>query len=171
MTNSHRMRESAVMISSTIPSAKYSCSGSPLIFWNGSTAIDGLSGSGREKATAGVTVDEVSLRDVISRDRLSDIFYLLRAKIGEGQGQLCADLIPHHTGDANPARLRESLQSGRDIHGVAEEIVALNDDVADVDADPKPHLLADRSISILLRYSVLYRDSALHGINGAGKVG
>src|SRR6516165_6410965 len=45
MTNSQRMRESAVMISSTMPSAKYSCSGSPLIFWNGKTAIDGLSGS------------------------------------------------------------------------------------------------------------------------------
>ena len=34
-------------MSSTMPSAKYSCSGSPLMFWNGSTAIDGLSGSGR----------------------------------------------------------------------------------------------------------------------------
>ena len=34
-------------ILSTIPSAKYSCSGSPLMFSNGSTAIDGLSGSGR----------------------------------------------------------------------------------------------------------------------------
>ena len=33
------------MISSTMPSAKYSCSGSPLMFWNGKTAIDGLSGS------------------------------------------------------------------------------------------------------------------------------
>src|ERR1700726_1448843 len=46
MTTSQRMRESAVMISSTMPSAKYSCSGSPLILANGSTAIDGLSGSG-----------------------------------------------------------------------------------------------------------------------------
>ena len=40
------MRESAVIISSTMPSAKYSCSGSPLMFAKGSTAIDGLSGSG-----------------------------------------------------------------------------------------------------------------------------
>ena len=37
------MRDSAVMISSTMPSTKYSCSGSPLMFWNGRTAIDGLS--------------------------------------------------------------------------------------------------------------------------------
>jgi len=46
MTKSQRMRLSAVMISSTMPSAKYSCSGSPLILENGKTAIDGLSGSG-----------------------------------------------------------------------------------------------------------------------------
>src|ERR1700738_4077180 len=46
MTKSQRMRESAVMISSTMPSAKYSCSGSPLMLAKGSTAIDGLSGSG-----------------------------------------------------------------------------------------------------------------------------
>ena len=43
ITDSHLMRDSPVMISSTMPSAKYSCSGSPLMFWNGSTAIDGLS--------------------------------------------------------------------------------------------------------------------------------
>ena len=30
-----------------MPSARYSCSGSPLILANGSTAIDGLSGSAR----------------------------------------------------------------------------------------------------------------------------
>jgi len=44
MTNSQRKRESAVVMSSTKPSAKYSCSASPLMFWNGRTAIEGLSG-------------------------------------------------------------------------------------------------------------------------------
>jgi hypothetical protein len=43
-TKSERMRASAVMISSTMPSVKYSCSGSPLRLWNGNTASDGLSG-------------------------------------------------------------------------------------------------------------------------------
>jgi hypothetical protein len=45
ITNSHLIRDSPVMISSTIPSAKYSCAESSLMFWNGSTAIEGLSGS------------------------------------------------------------------------------------------------------------------------------
>src|SRR5216683_5123519 len=55
MTNSQLIRYSAVMISSTMPSAKYSCSGSPLIFWNGRTAIDGLSGSGSTGGLAAPT--------------------------------------------------------------------------------------------------------------------
>ena len=45
MTNSQRIRDSAPMMSSTTPSAKYSCSGSPLRFRNGSTASEGFSGS------------------------------------------------------------------------------------------------------------------------------
>ena len=44
MTNSQRMRDKAVMMSSTTPSAKYSCSGSPLRFRNGKAAMEGLSG-------------------------------------------------------------------------------------------------------------------------------
>ena len=46
MTKNQRTRERAVMISSTIPSAKYSCSGSPLMLVKGKTATDGLSGRG-----------------------------------------------------------------------------------------------------------------------------
>src|SRR5262249_39978520 len=40
MTKSHGSRAIAVVISSTMPSAKYSCSGSPLILAKGRTAID-----------------------------------------------------------------------------------------------------------------------------------
>jgi hypothetical protein len=52
MTKSQRIRLSAVIISSTMPSAKYSCSGSPLILANGNTAIDGLSGNARAGSEA-----------------------------------------------------------------------------------------------------------------------
>jgi hypothetical protein len=45
ITSSDLKRDSAVMMSSTIPSAKYSCSESPDMFWNGSTAMEGLSGN------------------------------------------------------------------------------------------------------------------------------
>src|SRR6516164_10604559 len=52
MTNSQRMRERAVMISSTMPSAKYSRSGSPLILAKGSTAIGRIIRPGRRCSVA-----------------------------------------------------------------------------------------------------------------------
>ena len=47
MTRNHGKRDSAVMISSVIPSLKYSCSGSPDMLANGRTAMEGLSESER----------------------------------------------------------------------------------------------------------------------------
>ena len=48
MTNSEWLRDNSVMMSSAIPSEKYSCSGSPLILVKASTAIDGLPGNGND---------------------------------------------------------------------------------------------------------------------------
>jgi hypothetical protein len=45
--------------------------------------------------------------------------------------------IPHRTRDADGTGLSKSLQPSRDVDPIAEQIVALNDDVADEDADPK----------------------------------
>ena len=56
MTKSPEILERSVMRSSVIPSEKYSCSGSPDMLVKGSTAIDGLSGSGNApsvRATSG----------------------------------------------------------------------------------------------------------------------
>jgi hypothetical protein len=50
ITNSQRTRDRAIRMSSTMPSAKYSCSGSPLMLAKGSTAIEGRSGRGRRVA-------------------------------------------------------------------------------------------------------------------------
>ena len=47
MTKNQRSFDSAVMMSSLMPSEKYSCSGSPLMLVNGSTAMAGRSGSGK----------------------------------------------------------------------------------------------------------------------------
>src|SRR5215475_1775163 len=65
MTKSDLNRESAVMISSAMPSAKYSCSASPLMLWNGSTAMEGLSGNG--SGTFGAAMSAEVISDVTSR--------------------------------------------------------------------------------------------------------
>jgi hypothetical protein len=56
MTKRLLKRESSVMMSSVMPSAKYSCSGSLLMFTNGKTAMAGFSAVtlGVTTATAGV---------------------------------------------------------------------------------------------------------------------
>ncbi len=47
ITKNQRSLDSAVMMSSLMPSEKYSCSGSPLMLVKGSTAMAGRSGSGK----------------------------------------------------------------------------------------------------------------------------
>jgi hypothetical protein len=79
-------------------------------------------------------------------------------------------MVMHSPGDANPTRLRESFQSGSDIDSIAEEIFALNHDIADVEPDAEPHLLTDRSIRVFLVYGFLHRDSTLHGVHRTGEV-
>ena len=63
MTKNERICDRAVMMSVTMPSAKYSWLGSPLRFWNGSTAIEGRSGS----ASAGF--QDAALSDAAGRIR------------------------------------------------------------------------------------------------------
>jgi hypothetical protein len=63
MTNRFRNRDKAVIISSTIPSAKYSCAASSLKFWKGSTAMAGFteptaSGSGSGDGPGGSVVSD-----------------------------------------------------------------------------------------------------------------
>src|SRR5215469_11145103 len=53
MTNSARKRDNSMMMSSVMPSEKYSCAGSSLRLANGSTAIDGLLGRASESAASG----------------------------------------------------------------------------------------------------------------------
>jgi hypothetical protein len=59
----------------------------------------------------------------------------LLAAIREQVGQLVADLVVNHAGNADPAGLGERFQPRRDIDTVAEDVVALGDDVAEIDTD------------------------------------
>jgi hypothetical protein len=72
------------------------------------------------------------------------VLYVLLAHIFESEIQLVAHLITHYSADTNPARLRERLQTRRDVHPIAKDVVLLNDYVAEVDADPKLDPLGGR---------------------------
>src|SRR3984957_6640376 len=88
MTKSCESFDSEVMRSSEMPSAKYSCSASPLMLAKGRTAIDGLSSAAADGASE-VGVDRLRRAgscgwpDVegVDAQRLGDVLELDRAEI------------------------------------------------------------------------------------------
>jgi antitoxin PrlF len=87
--------------------------------------------------------------------QLGDIFDLLRPGIGVGCGNPHAGMLAHRRRDAHPAGLRQCLQAGGDIDGIAEEIAVLDHHVADMDAD------AEQQPAIQGQALVFHRDRLL----------
>jgi len=74
-------------------------------------------------------------------DWLCDVLDLLLAEIVKGQRQFVADVIARRSRDANRARLGQRFQPGGDVDPIAEQIGAVDDNVANMDADAQPHRL------------------------------
>ena len=73
--------------------------------------------------------------------------------------------------DADRARLGETFHAGGNVDPVAEQVRAIDDNIANMDADAEPHQLVTGVARVLLRDCRLHRDGALDGINRAGEVG
>jgi len=102
--------------------------------------------------------------------RLSNILEGLRSHIITGNLDLAPDLPVGIIGDADAARLSNSLQPHCDIDAVSKDIIFIDDDVADVDADAKFDLLALRCIDILFGHAALNFDGAAYGIYDAAEL-
>jgi hypothetical protein len=103
--------------------------------------------------------------------RVRDILDLLFAQIVEGQRQLVADVVPRSSRDADRARLGEGFQPGRDIDPIAEQVLAVDHDIADMHADAELHRFVGGMSRILCGDRSLCRDGALEGIDRAGEIG
>ena len=84
---------------------------------------------------------DVFRRQPVDADGARDVLHRLLAEIGEGQRQLVPDLLVGRARDADAAGLAQRLQPGGDVDAVAENVVAVDDDVADIDADAEDDLL------------------------------
>ncbi len=139
MTSRSWNRDSSVMMSSVKPSEKNSWSGSPLMFTNGSTAIEGTRvGVGFGCAAPEAAAAPVSLpskQHAENANRPADVLDGVFAEILEADVEPVADLFAHCGGDADAAGLRDRLETRGDIHAVAEDVVVLDDHVAEIDAD------------------------------------
>ena len=103
-------------------------------------------------------------------DGAGDVFHRLLAEVGEGQRQLVAHLLVGVARDADAARVAQGLQSGGDVHAVAEDIAAVDDNVADVDADAKDDPPVHVDARVEREHRALDRHRAAYGIDDAGEL-
>jgi hypothetical protein len=72
---------------------------------------------------------------VIHVDRALDVLEGALAKVGEADRYLVLHLLARRSGNADSAGFRQRFQPSRDVHAVAIDVIAFDDDVADIDAD------------------------------------
>ena len=76
--------------------------------------------------------------DPIDPHRTRDVLQALLAGVDEVGRHLALHLPPGVLGDRNAARFGDAFDPRRDVDAVAEDVLALDDDIADVDPDPEP---------------------------------
>ena len=72
--------------------------------------------------------------------------------------------------DADPARLGQAFQPRRDIDAVAIDVVALDDDVAEIDADAELDARCPPARRVALGHLALHVDRAAHRVDDAGEL-
>ena len=81
------------------------------------------------------------------------------------------DRVVHVTRDHDAAGRRFRLQPGRDVHAVAVEIVAIDDQVAEMQADPEHDGGVLGLVPVGLGHGLLELDGRAQRIHGAGELG
>ena len=106
----------------------------------------------------------------IGRDRPVDVLDLAFARVLEDQVEAIAHLLVDAAGDTDPARLGEPFQARRNVHPVALNVVAVDYDVAKVDADAqRDGTLLDR-FAAALRHGPLNIGRGPHGIDDTAEL-
>src|SRR5581483_4931937 len=109
--------------------------------------------------------------DPIDTHRARDVLERLLAQVYEGLRQLVADLTPGVLRKADAARLRDAFEPRRDVDGVAEQVVAIDHDIPQVNPDPERHTAVAGDLGIAPRHSALHFQRAAPGVDDARKFG
>jgi hypothetical protein len=153
MTNSERKRDSSVMMSSVMPSLKYSCSGSPVP---------------RVRDHLRFTITQ---SDAKGAQGLGDILEALLAEILERQIELRLYVLVNHGGQADAPRIGQIFEAGSNIYAISVYIVAFDDHITEVNADTKFDAQRLWDFRISRGHLSLNIDSAFHGVYDAGELG
>ena len=164
--------DKSVMMSSLMPSEKYSCSGSPDILVNGNTAIDAaatfgcglaaLDRGGGRCCRAGVPFPDT--------DWPVDIFDIDFAAVLKANVDPIADALVDNRGDADPAGLGERLQARGDVDAIAINVLAFDNDIAKIDTDAQHDDRLRRALIRRRGARPLHRKRAVYRIDHAAKL-
>jgi len=109
-------------------------------------------------------------QQAVDPHRAGDVLDLLLAQILKGEGQPVANVIVNGTGDEHPAGIGQRLYASGDIDAIAVEVVALDDHIAEIDADAQLDAAVRPDSGIALGHRLLHRDRAAHRVDDAGEL-
>jgi hypothetical protein len=99
-----------------------------------------------------------------------DVLELLFACVLEGDIELAPNLPVRIFGDTNATGLRQSLQTRCHIHAIAENVISIDDDIADIYAYPELDALLIWHLGIALGHPALDIKSAAQCVHYAAKL-
>ena len=151
------------------------------MFWNGSTAMDGLSGNGSGTcgAVAGATVTSdvagsLPIRRLpLHAKCLNGAFDVLQgkaAKIVKGRLHPARHGFMDRTRDHNAASRSFRLKAGGDVDAISIKIVTIDDQVAQVQAHAEHKRSICRLVAVGLGHGLLELDSGAQRIDCAGEL-
>src|SRR5215475_10711074 len=100
-------------------------------------------------------------------NRLIDVLQALWAHLDKKNVDLTAHLVERIVRHANAARLSQHLQAGSDVDPVTEYVVAVDNDVAKVDANAEGDALVLGHLRALGCHVRLHLDRTAYGIDHA----
>ena len=98
------------------------------------------------------------------------MFLIARADVLEPEVELVHGVVEGGARDADAAGFGKGLEPGRDVDAVAVEIVALDDDVAEIDADAELDAPSWRNVLVALGHAALDYGSAAQCVDDAGEL-
>jgi hypothetical protein len=103
----------------------------------------------------------------IDPHRARDVLDALLAQILESISQLVPDLVAHHPRDADPTGRRKGFEARRDIDTVTEQVIILDDDIAEVDPDPELYPAVLRHLGFAIDHRPLQLSGAADSVDDA----
>src|SRR5260370_22198550 len=88
----------------------------------------------------------------------------------EGYMERFLGVLRNTSRNADAAWLRQSFQTCRHVHAVAEDVATIDDDVADIDPNAKLDPLLLRHVGVALHHATLDIKSTAHGVDRAAEL-